>query len=273
MPLRDRAFFERMRRHDPDRTPDQRWKEALRIVAEHRRVSARRDGPELIRAVDYQRAMARCRTERGRDGVRRRFPDLHEAALMVQAGGPALDEIKARILAGQSDAEIAARCRVSAGAVQSLESLFFETRASVKAHDWIISKVIGPAYNRANPGPNQSAIWLSAGYHAGPLYLEAVLAVSKNEPFPESIQPTSSPVDLLFAARLRKSIKIAIDVELMPPDVDPRFLFRLHLRLIAEKKPSIRVKSIIERIDDSLAEIPIRRTPIPTTFQLLAAGA
>lgn len=272
MPKRDRAFYEKMHRHDPHRTPDQGWKEARRIVEEGRRVSGPRDGPEVITAARYLRAMAGCRGERGRDGIRRRNPDLHGALTVARTGGLAAAEIQARILAGQSDDEIAARCGVSAGAVGWYEKLFYETRGSLQAHDWIVIRAIGPVFPRADPVPDLGAVWRSSGYHAGPLALEAVLAVSKNEPFPPSIQPTSSPEDLRFAERLRKSTRFMLDATLLPLDVDPRFLFRLHLKLIAGRAPAREVRSIPELIDETLAGIPIRRDHGSPQHQTCAIG-
>lgn len=273
MPVRDRAFFERLRKYDPQRTPDRRWQDACRIVEGRRRVSFCRDGTEVVAAVQYLRVTAASRTEQGREGVRRRHADLHEAVTLAQTGGLVVAEVQARILARQSDDEIAARCAVPAGAVKWYEAIFYETRDSLKAHDWILIKAIGPIHSRARSGPDLGAVWRSCGYYGGPLALEAVLAVSRNEPFPESLQPSSSPEDTAFSERLRLSTRITIDSMLLPPDADPRFLVRLHLKVIAEKTPPLKVKSMNERIDETLKEIPIRRIEGPSSYEVSVAGA
>src|SRR5262245_56926215 len=97
-------------RSDPLRRVDWRWRYAQALVGAGRRISRRRDDPAVIDVVRYLRALAQCHGTRECEVVRRRWPAISAANQLVEVGGERLWEVQARVLAGQSDAEIAKRC-------------------------------------------------------------------------------------------------------------------------------------------------------------------
>ena len=73
-----------------------------------------------------------------------RDADVVEAAYRVFAGDePGRWELEARILAGQSDAEIGARCGLPENVVSAYEAVFFDVRPCT-AIDYLLSQVVGP---------------------------------------------------------------------------------------------------------------------------------
>ena len=69
----------RFERCNPLRRVDWRWQHARRIVADGRHVSRRREDEECITAVHFARDLDRCRTDKDRARLQRRWPGIYEA--------------------------------------------------------------------------------------------------------------------------------------------------------------------------------------------------
>lgn len=83
--------------------------------------------------------------------------------------------LEGRILAGQTDAEIAACLELLPEAVTMYEYCFFNVRERMRSKDYIVGQVIGPAIviNDSSLSPDFSAKFF--GYFGGPFVLDAVL--------------------------------------------------------------------------------------------------
>ncbi len=101
------------------------------------------DHAALRTAVEFLLAESRCRTSRAREGLIRRYPALSEGLRLAQINTPLTWEVRARILAGQPDEEIARRCGITAESVHWFEALHFNVRDRLEASDWITARVIG----------------------------------------------------------------------------------------------------------------------------------
>ena len=129
---------------DPFALPDCRWQQAGRIAAGE--LPHRHGLDDALKA-----AIAYRRRELGDASPgRRRRPGPHDAAISAalelrQADGPVAWEARARILAGQSDAEIAARCGLTPECIAWYAALFFDVRPKLKAFAYIVARVIGRA--------------------------------------------------------------------------------------------------------------------------------
>ncbi|WP_020476386.1 hypothetical protein [Zavarzinella formosa] len=73
-----------------------------------------------------------------RDRLAGRWPGLEEVLEVREAAGPRRTEIEARILAGLSDARIAAVTSLTAAGVAWHEGAFFDVHAHIGARDWIL---------------------------------------------------------------------------------------------------------------------------------------
>jgi hypothetical protein len=106
------------------------------------------------------------------------------------------NEIEARILAGQSDAEIAAVYGMSAAAIEWHEAAFFNVRDRLLSATWVVDRVIGVAFPAGDDGP----VLKKFGYFGGPKNLEVVLAVMRSRPLPPFVT-TSFQNDPIYEER------------------------------------------------------------------------
>lgn len=83
--------------------------------------------------------------------------------------------IEARILARQTDEQIAKLTSLPAEAVQVYHDAFFDVRDKLDAMDWITTQVIGQVFQIGDQRSNPELLSKYFGYFGGPMILEAVL--------------------------------------------------------------------------------------------------
>ena len=93
----------------PWRPVDWCWRRVCEIVETGAYATRRHDGETICRTVQYIRKLRRLRTDRGARGLAKSYPDIFLALQVLQEAGLRPIEIKARVLARQSDAAIAWR--------------------------------------------------------------------------------------------------------------------------------------------------------------------
>jgi hypothetical protein len=142
--------------------------------------------PLVARLADFVRA------EAGR-GKRRRpaeaTPDQlawQEAAALRNGPTPVRVEVEARLLAGQSDAEVAAACGPSGPAVAWYEAAFFNVRDRLGSVDWVFTEVIDTTFPANDDGPVLR--WFA--YTGGSKSLALALAVIRGRPLPPAVTAT-----------------------------------------------------------------------------------
>jgi hypothetical protein len=180
-------------------------------AASGRRPSPRHDDAATRLAVRYFRAVrtspGRVRA-RGLDGVRR-------AGELAASDGPVRLELDARILARQSDAEIAARLPIPERVVGLYEGLHFAVRDRLRFPGWVICRVIGHG-GRLGFGDDTRALTLSFAFHGGPLVLDAVLAATVPGRWP--VGGVWSEADPTEVARVVGLARDCIAVARLPAD-------------------------------------------------------
>src|SRR4051794_4434349 len=120
--------LEGLERGDPNRTLSWRWERAQAIVASRRRLSSRRDDAATTALVHYLRDQERRRPARSRSSAGSTWSAIDQARRLMQQGGDQRSELEARILAGQSDEEIANRLTLPAETITWFEATFFHVR-------------------------------------------------------------------------------------------------------------------------------------------------
>ena len=184
-----------------------------RLAAAERLAAAR---PRRRPALPIDPAVARLTTvlkaEARPPGSRRAVePDAdrvawREAVALRDAGGPARAEVEARLLAGQTDAEIAARCGLSPGAVGWFEAAVFHVRDRLAARDWVVGRVIGTSFPPGDPGP----VLRYFGYHGGPGLLDVALAVLSGRPLPPEVTAAFAADPAYEDRRLRFLVELHV---------------------------------------------------------------
>jgi hypothetical protein len=186
----------------PFRPPDWRWQAARGDVEEGRDFGA--EDPTLNTLIEFQHELKRARTATAKRRVAHDWPDLSAAHRLRSADAPRW-EVEARILAGQDDATIAARCCLSPEAVRFYHDAFYDVRPKLRARDWITIRAIDPEGQGGLP-----AVLRKLAYHGGPFVVEVVLAVTRGEPLPDWAVSAASDDRAYAEARLRKHTNLLI---------------------------------------------------------------
>lgn len=197
----------------PFRPPDWRWRHAQGVAASGRRISRNRDDPESIAAIRYLRMLPGCRTDCDRARLAAQWPAHHAAHQLAESDGPLVWEVQAvqaRLLADQTDEEIAARCGPSAEAVHWYEALFFHVRDRLRARDWVMAHAIGGDLWHGFAGQPLGALWRYAAYSAGPHALDVVIAVTTGQPLPAWLRASFRGSPAYEEARFRLRARLAL---------------------------------------------------------------
>jgi hypothetical protein len=251
---------EELRRYDPHLTPDDRWKSAVATVAEGRRASTRHDPPEVVEAVAFLRELDKAKDDKGREAVRARWPDLAAARRLYEGDGPLLWEVQARVLAGQTDAEVAAACGLTPGAVGYFETLFFSVRDKLGAPDWVDRMAIRPGSTSWAACGDLGEAWRSLGYHGGLLVLDLVVAATVGRPLPAWVAAREGAGDVKLGERLRLVARMVVDAMLLPPEADPTALLRPYAEVVASgpaRGARSPVASVAQRAAGALAALDV----------------
>ncbi len=167
-----RSPFHEQHHCDPFLAPDWRWRRAIWHVDTGHRYSRARDDAATGRAVSFVRGWRRCRTRRQFSGLRRRAPALFAAHEIFRSEGRPRLELEARLLAGQSFAEITARLALPQNVIEAYEQTFHAVSDRLAARGWI-TRLLGA---HRHGGEEFASVVKSFAYSRGPHMLEALLA-------------------------------------------------------------------------------------------------
>ena len=163
--------------------PDWRWLIACKIHESPKPRHKRRTDPEWLWPLLALAKLASGRKLRGP-----RTPPSDELVLAFQLYQSRRHqdwELEARILAGQTDDEIAAAMDFPAAVVSAYEQTFFSVRDRLTVGDYILIEVIGYSPFRGFEEGDLQTLWGYFAYAAGPKILELVMAVSLGRPLPD----------------------------------------------------------------------------------------
>jgi len=200
------ATFLQLQVDSPFRVLDWRWQQAQQIVAANRRRPRFSVDPQTVWTMDYQRALGQCPDERARVHAASKWPSLAAARELAEVNSPLRWEVEARLLAEQSDAEIAQACALACETVHSYEAIFFHVRDRLTASDWIAGQIgLGPIFAH-----DLRRIWQHFGYRSGVLVLETIIAITLPRSLQASIAATFSKNPELEERRLLLAAKLAV---------------------------------------------------------------
>ena len=163
-----------LQRHNPLRPVNWRARRLAQILAGDGNFNRRRDDMPTVEAACHARFWPLCTCADEVRMVDRRWPGFFGARFLRKGDPWRRLELEARLLAGQSDEDIARLVATTAAAVQRYAQLFFDVRGRLRARDYIIHRAI-----RRGLGPDVPAGLASfvrgVAYFGGPLVLDATL--------------------------------------------------------------------------------------------------
>ena len=246
---------------DPCRPVDWRWRSALEIAQSDHDILTDLDPPEVAVAVEYLQASTPRGDNRQWECNGARWADLDAACQLAQTDGPQLWETQSRILAGQDDRTIAAHVGLAPATIDVYERMFFSVRNSLDARDWILLQAIG--WSPADPSrtPTLAEVWRGVGYNGGERVLDLAIAVTLDQPLPTWTHSLPGAGDPTFEARLRLRCQLAVEVMMLPHDLDAIAIARLHLCELAReaaREPVDSTSTLRTRMDEILAETKLQ---------------
>lgn len=153
--------------------PNRRWRIADAVVNGDapRRLFRTVIDDDLKTAIRYVRSL---QTNAGRPPRGRRELDAART-LWIDAGSMRTVELQARILAGQTDQEVASHLAISTEAIRWYVSLFYDVREWLKTPIKLIPAAIGEQVFAGITPSDTATIIKFVGYRFGPTVLESVL--------------------------------------------------------------------------------------------------
>src|ERR1700733_5058202 len=165
---------------NPLRVPDWRWLRAQDIAHGGPPVTVRQDGATsatlIRRAARFYKALQGCDSDERQMKLAWERPDMFWAHYMYdQLHNPMRWSIEARILAGETDREIATRIGCSEEIIQAYEALFFNVRDKLNRTDYILNVVLKDAVLRGLHEREKDLLWKLVAYTGGSHLLDAVI--------------------------------------------------------------------------------------------------
>ena len=169
-------------RDNPRRATNWRWLRAMQIDSGGPRASRAIDGPE---GFTWIRRASRLKRRYEQAGNR---PELMYRLIQYDrplfwAHSIFLDDkaatrwaIEARILAGETDREIAERLGTDPEIIEAYEAVFFQVREMLNRRDYIVNVVMGEAVTRGLSERQFDLLWKMFAYHGGSYVLDAVIS-------------------------------------------------------------------------------------------------
>ncbi len=199
------------------RSPDAWWRRAMGILEGSQpgttcRMDGRLGRDWINQAIDFEDGLATAKTHRERMDVADHNPGIWMAKFIYEQQAPngqALrSAIEARILARQTDEQIAQCTGCTPAAIAAYEALFFNVRDRLANVDFITHCVIGAPAAGAKDEP-LGRVWKLFGYRAGPQVLEAVLGGLSAGQVVESADDVSKYLDVVTAETVQQKAAVA----------------------------------------------------------------
>lgn len=178
-------------RDNPCRAPHWKWLRAQEIDGGGHRASRTIDGSDgfawIRRAVRLKRHYERASNRHAAlHALILRDKDLFWAhSIWLAEKNPTRWGIEARVLAGESDEEIAAKIGADSDVIAAYVSTFFDVRDKLQNLDYVQNVIMADAVSRGLQERHYDLLWKLLGYKGGPHVLDAVInrgtAVAKPE--------------------------------------------------------------------------------------------
>jgi hypothetical protein len=181
----------------PFQPPDWRWQRAGQLLDERSR-RRRRDDDWVARGLKFQAALKKNGGDVQQPRLVRIHPEVLGAYLLHHGEARRRWEVEARLLAGQSDEEIAGRLGVSAEVIGAYEALFYAIRDRLRSSGWVAANVFGVRLYEGFDSSDVELLWKILAYRGGPMTLDALINNDQEKRAPAKNPEVSRPLDMLI---------------------------------------------------------------------------
>lgn len=250
--------IEELARHDPFLPMHWRWLRASRLAekASHRLKGV--NDPAIPPTVEF--LLARKKPNYKATST---YAALEAALALHEDDSPLQWEVRARLLAGQTDDEIAARCKLQPSVVKWYATLFYDIRPRREATDWLVVNVLRFCGTAGLRNSDVGPFWAFLAVSGGPIALDHFVDL-----FHRVWRPRERPT---LAVYLRKKVPLNVRGEvarrLLMREADAWFL-EFDLRIVEAKAmadPVVLAKAMEDVHRDSirLAKLMVKGKPLP----------
>jgi len=182
------------RRSNPFRSPDWRWQRAGYVVdnAPNVRLTRNRDDAQVRKAVTFRQKQEAIVNDRDYGLLLEADEDCFYAWQMSQDDSEFRFEVEARVLTGQTTAEIAEDIDASPELVQWYEDWFFDVRPKLHLPSYITQVVFGRSIQAGLSDRQYDLLWKIYAYWGGPWALEAIMYRFARPKKPETVEQADS---------------------------------------------------------------------------------
>jgi hypothetical protein len=195
---------------DPWKDPAWRWHRSGYLL-DHGRHPLRQDDEATRQAWRFRRALTQCRTDADREQLAQDYPGLAEAYGVYTGEPPKRWELEARLLGGDPDVTVAARCGLSAAAVAAYHATFYEVRPHLHADTYVMTVLIGPKAYCGLTAEDHEVLLKLFGYGLGGSGVDAFLDYLHNPPtIPDRLEDADPPALKRLCRQLRVKILVLL---------------------------------------------------------------
>ena len=160
---------------DPFVPVDWRARDAGSLIAGEATEWADADDPYVAAYAEYLRSLAAADVEPTQAAVAAQGAAIRTAHELAARDDPLEWEIRARLLAGETDAEIGGRCTLPPDTIAWYEHVFFAVRASRKAEKYLLSHAVGNGIHRGFLDREIGSFWAWIALGGGSSVLNIVI--------------------------------------------------------------------------------------------------
>ena len=173
------------------------------------------DDAAVLEYLAYLRQMMTASPQNGQGSSHLGSSAIGEAQALAHEDGPRRWEVEARLLAGQTDEEIAGHCNLPSQAVAQYEAIFFHVREIRRAIDYLLVHVIGDGPHRGFRDHEVRSFWAWTALAGGPVAVDLLIRTFHEVRKPD--QPATLSVYLQPKAGIRLDLQAFVATMVLPP--------------------------------------------------------
>lgn len=210
----DASISNRMCDTDPLCPLGYRWRDAGRVTRGEPPKWSGPDDPIVAEAAAFLRTLASPDPADAK-ATADEWPTIDMAYQIFREDGPLRWELEARLLAGQSDEEIADRCEVTAAVVCRYEELFYAVRNVRMTHNYLSHHVVSTGVSDGFGDKEVRRFWAWATWTGGPVLLDGLVDSLRRARRPD--EPATLSVYLCEGVDVPKELQSYVAAAVIPP--------------------------------------------------------